>query len=376
MTDNSFGYGFSQSLLKAYACPRRGMMLAKSLKAHGKTTGKGPALVGQAVHSFIAKYLRHCIDEGVLTDLGEADRMMDIAGEYYIGPLYPDYISLCEKFTQSESAPEGMVEIERQIDYRLPVAGIHLHGVPDLVVIGEGYNFVEIIDWKTSRWMLTQEEFEANIQHKLYAMLVALSMPVEQSMLVEEFILTVVYVRYGESRTYTMTAEEVLNFGAEIVGRIARINEMTEFPAQSGDVCTFCEVATDCPEMAVPEHIDDRPISHENRARAMVVQNKYMQKVIKARTALLKAWVEKNGPLTVGMETLDFHPTVKKEYPISETLDVLSDEIDDPHNIMTVQISKVKKAVKDKELLAKVDALAVMTTGTRFELKRLKEVKE
>ena len=345
-----------RSLIKAFACPRLGHLLAPRMdgKPHGLAS-PGPARVGQAVHRFIMNYFMACRKADRQTDLAAGTEIAQaIAAGFDLSEWAEDFAGICEQVMNSEMAPRGEAVILEKL--------IHCDeyfGTPDMVQ--EFPALWAIHDWKTKRRIPTQSEIEADIQLPFYAWLFQLQIGE-----VERYDLYYHYVRYGVVRKFTMDSAQVAEFGQRIRKRCEAIKAMTEWPAVPGEACTYCEDALDCPAAVAPLPGASRG-DRAGRLRAM-------KRMVEALTKELKADVEVNGPIEIGGEVLDFYPVEKKTFTdVRQVYDLLAGEDIPPEQVwaaMGMTQADARRLCKgNKQLWKRLEALADKKTETWFKFK-------
>jgi hypothetical protein len=323
---------WSQSLVKAFMCHRKGKLTAEALEKFGKAPSQpGPALVGTAFHLFAKLYLEHCMKSGAQTDVDQLVQLLRRVQAVYpnLGIWSADLGMLAERFVGSTMAPLDRhdIKIEEEIEGRL-AESIDLVGTPDLVVIGneETPDIIRIVDYKTDRRIRSQSECEAEIQLPFYALLVAAWYPEEE--LPEELAFELVYsfVRYQTDVAVVRTLGEIREFGETLAARIAPLQALTEWEAMPGEACRFCDHARGCPAL-------DRALAHTitdaDQAREYAGEMLALTRRAAEIRELLKAWSDLAGGIEVPGGVMDFAPEELVSYPGLELRRVL---VGDPAN--------------------------------------------
>lgn len=97
---------------------------------------------------------------------------------------------------------------------------------------------VNIIDYKTGKWEVSQKEVPNNLQLGIYALAVSTAFPDK------EIYAELYYLRSGKRKGHLFSKEDLNNVKIKILGNINKIIEDTSFLATSnGRICSYCEHA-------------------------------------------------------------------------------------------------------------------------------------
>lgn len=97
---------------------------------------------------------------------------------------------------------------------------------------------VNIIDYKTGKWEVSQKEVPNNLQLGIYALATSLQFPDK------EIYAELYYLRSGRKKGHLFTKEDLENVKVKILNSINRIMQDTSFlPTSNTRVCSYCEHA-------------------------------------------------------------------------------------------------------------------------------------
>lgn len=131
--------------------------------------------------------------------------------------------------------------------FRVPMKDFFLTGRMDRIDILPGTkNKLEIIDYKTGKYMPTQEAFDKDLQMSLYA-LGALKKYPEYS---PEKI-SVYYFQHGQKLTTTRAPEQLAEVESDLEARVAAIASDTDYEPRETPFCRSCDYLLICPLMGV-----------------------------------------------------------------------------------------------------------------------------
>lgn len=140
--------------------------------------------------------------------------------------------------------------VASELSFKVKLKGVPLHGTIDRVwYLGNG--IYEIEDYKTSKWMPTQDEVDDNIQLSMYD-LVFSSKVMERywykGIKPKAILLSLHFLRYGEVIHTERTEEQrafTLNYFRMMYNQMRRLDDSKFVPCPN-NLCTFCDSET-CP---------------------------------------------------------------------------------------------------------------------------------
>lgn len=186
----------------------------------------------------------------------------------------------------------NIVDLEEE--YRSEIAGVIVHGRPDVVEIAE--QIATVRDYKTSFVIDPEADMDGTFQGRLYAKLIFDAYPH-----VHTVRLAWEYVRWDAIRE-TLIARSDLPaielYLDTLVKRIVASRDRDEWPAVPGSWCSICPAADECP-LLLAERRDGAPTTAE-MAQAYADQTVTMEALVTLRKKQLRAWCDEHGPLEVG----------------------------------------------------------------------------
>jgi len=283
---------YSFSRLELYArCP----WAFKKVYVDGIVRPTNEALeTGKAVHAQIAGYLEHLISQRSETDWQWAEKTKARIANV-------DAVAVWERFYSSFTLPQMEapgVENKLGFDKNWNPVGffdpeVHFRGVIDFHFRQNG--LAVVVDWKTNRQV--PESVDKNLQLRVYGWAVKQAVYPD----VEEILLKLHFLRYGIERQVLLTPDDLATVPDELDAMIAKIESDRNFDPTPGSFCSHCGLAAHCPVMAqalVPrEIIAPATMAEAQEAAKLLLALRVMDKQI---TAVLKSWVQEDGPIPVG----------------------------------------------------------------------------
>jgi hypothetical protein len=286
-----------------------------------------PMRVGSAVHECLEKYLRHCFATSRESDLqwfdtyqfpediSEKCQAMIATFRDRLGfqvPIGARWHSIeaqaaFNDFLLPLPGPDGW--FSKQAAFRTVVDFAYVHG-----------DTMYVVDWKTGRG--DPDPFQTEI----YAYLVPKLLPDALTHANSPHRVTRVACVFGELAKGRMNVagEYELRTGAShethqrIVEWIERVNSWKEFPAVACDKCRWCQVPgcpiKEQPSAALVEHKDSpvtaipKEIFFVQDAEKALLFIQFAEGIIDQVKELLRAWVEKNGPVAAGGKRAELRP--------------------------------------------------------------------
>lgn len=164
-------------------------------------------------------------------------------------------------------------------------------------------NTYEIIDYKTTRKMKSQEAVDSDLQLSLYHLGLTRRWP---HISPDAIQLSLYYVKHGEKMTTTRTAEETKRTATAVLGMIRAIEagrETGEFPPQPSALCDWCGYKPLCPAWKHLYQKKDAGTNPEVENIDIMLAEFFTLKKINQETeqriaelqAILKAYMEREG---------------------------------------------------------------------------------
>lgn len=146
-------------------------------------------------------------------------------------------------------APKRKV-VASELSFRAKLKGVPLHGTIDQIFyLGDG--IYEIEDYKTSKWMPTQDEVDDNIQLSMYDLVYSSEVMKRywyKGIRPKAILLSLHFLRYGEVIHTEHSDEErrfTLNYFRMLYNQMRRLDDSRFVPCPN-NLCTFCGSET-CP---------------------------------------------------------------------------------------------------------------------------------
>ena len=354
---------YSHSCLELYrACP----WAYKKVYVDGIKRPTNEALqIGKVTHERIAGYLEHLIQTKSPTDWRWAERKQ---------VSHPDIAAIWERFYQSFTLPQMEapgVENKLGFDRNWQPCGffdpeVHFRGVIDFHF--RQNDLAVVVDWKTNRQV--PETVEKNLQLRVYGWAVKQAVYPDA----EEILLKLHFLRYGVERQVLLAPDDLATVPDELDEKIARIESDTKFEPNPGSFCSHCGLAAHCPIMAqalVPvEVIAPANRDEAQEAAKLLLALRVMDKQI---TAVLKGWVQENGPITVGdlvygpkaYQTCNLDAQTVVEQLLAAGLE--RDQIWPMLSISKTALERGLKKLKRRELLEEILAEAPCKTTEKYD---------
>lgn len=283
---------------------------------------------GKLVHSVIAQHLK---DRSV--KLEEAANQLVLASPLLGEKDAKETVKLARGFVTGYFPPEdGAIYVEHKLNATLS-SGAHLIGRADLIEAAN--DEITITDFKTGR--TTYKPLDTK-QLPLYAWLVS------KQFRTGSVTGRLVWLRSSKERfleeIITKTAQEEAAMWAEAT--ISKIEQASQLPGwagfseKPGSWCSSCPHTVKCLTLAVPN--DPTEIG------ALVLRLEAITTDLKEK---LKAYVEANGPISVGDEVFDFHPRSSWDWDIMGLKALLSEIGLDPYKYFNADARKLKRFLDD-----------------------------
>ena len=196
-----------------------------------------PAVLGNIVHSV----LENILDNDKVLDIGE------LRDEYAKnlpiwdpnGLIPPDLISagstIINEFYDQHAGKEFNI-YEKEMSFNFILGIYKIIGFIDRVdIIGDRVN---ITDYKTGKWEVTQKDVHNNLQLGIYALALHNIFP-EKEIYAELY-----YLRSGKRKGHLFSAEDIENVKVKLLDNIYKImNDANFLPTSNSRICSYCDHA-------------------------------------------------------------------------------------------------------------------------------------
>lgn len=168
-------------------------------------------------------------------------------------------------YTTSEEEQQYMKEAERLLEifydtqdisvvpfrleefFRVPVGDFFLTGRIDRIdLLPETRNKLEIIDYKTGKFIPKQEEIDDDLQLSIYALGVLKKYPMYYPEKISMY-----FFQHGQKLTTTRTPEQLRKIESALIDKVAAISSDTEFAPRETPFCKSCDYLLICPLMGL-----------------------------------------------------------------------------------------------------------------------------
>jgi putative RecB family exonuclease len=217
------------------------------------------AFVGKRVHAVIEK-LNHFIGRGLIPSLPKVLARFRSDWDEQYEPVrvrivraenppdvYRDNGERCLANHYRRHYPfdrDESLGIEQHVGFALDTDGRYrVQGIVDRIVRTPD-GAIEIHDYKTGRWVPTQQELDSDRQLALYQIGIAQRYGMASVRLVWHYLLR------DQVRVSTRTPEQLDELRARTIELIDRVEAETEFEPTPSTLCSWCEFNDVCPAMA------------------------------------------------------------------------------------------------------------------------------
>ncbi len=237
-----------------------------------------------------------------------------------------------------------------------------------------------VTDWKTNRYVPNQAHIEKDLQTRCYAMFAFFLKPE-----IEEAVVQLHYLRASKVLKARVTRQEVIDTVLPWIREtVSLLEREREWAPKPGNHCSWCEyVEKKCPmNREVLTFKEEIPVSLETPEDALEVAKLYrFLGALKSRLKeKLEGWVQKNGPIELDGEVLDFHEIEKVEWPTPEHKHNLAkflldqglsrSEIWEVFSISKTGLERTLKGLGRKDLIPEALETGETVSGRKFEFKK------
>lgn len=361
-----------------------------------------PLIKGKAIHALIELYEKHCIEKRKNTNMGyvndlkkqfrsdqktilgytDKDLIQTELNEEDILDVFDMLDMFVGDFMLNFNHNKN-IEIERKfavdknfkfVDYDDKSA--IFKGVMDQIFTRSGGSEVVVTDWKSNRFMETNEILENNLQLKLYAFIGELLYPEAT-----KFTMRYYYIRYRSYLETSISHMDLIDMERIIVQNHRRINEAKSYGYSLGSQCGYCNYKDRCSGMktAVKYALVDKPIKKELTAQKKAEHLQLFEMKVAMLKKELKEYCKDGKEIQVGDQILAKHPNQRKSVDargVSLIANKGCDTNDPVLRYATLSNDSLGKMTKnlDPELYKKAEEEGLITTkyGTSFGFAKMK----
>jgi hypothetical protein len=349
------------------------------------------AKLGIAIHDLLAEYAEHCVNNSLSTDHDFLDKkkynhFVNIEQDQFddanqmVESIKNHYNWECH-FNHSVLEIEKRYMLDKNFNPTENEDEAYISGGIDFLYIDA--DEAVVMDYKTVRSIYTKSFMKDSLQRKIYSLLA-----LKHYSQIEQVSFVFDFVRYGyESTPITMGREEIEGVETLLRAEIEATQEVLaqqESPVPSpGAHCILCEGRASCP--AYRQAFDLRQqITTPDEAAKLYRQWRLGKVRMDASEELLKFWINTHGPIQVNGEEYGLHPEnttkyndTKKMIDILTTAGVPMGAIHDALSITSTNVKNIIKRFKlSKEVQKSIEAIAIVTTSTKYKAKKIKGVED
>ena len=264
--------------------------------------------IGRLVHEFGQRYIKYCVRKKLDSDY---DAIEPILNSLYANTsdseVWQELLFMAENIAHGMLVhPDTQAEIKMAFDANWKQADwfdkkIRFRGIIDNLVIQD--DLATITDYKTDRSLPAFAKLKDNEQLQDYAFLTSLLYPNIETFQVELF-----FVRFRKVHTLFYQKSELQDIRERLEAAMKTIDADTKYEPKPGVACDWCPFTGICNtykkllEAELPANITTPGI-----ARQLAYKKNMMEAENRKLNAMLKSWVEVNGPVRIDGKTLDFH---------------------------------------------------------------------
>lgn len=285
-----------------------------------------PLLEGAGFHRIAEAYGRHCVENGVASDLDAVEgfvRNVCFNPMDGIGAAYFDGLRAMAGAWAGKTAfdPMRVMGFEERFpsgwdpeagEYPEPNVGRHVFvGVVDRLEVEDGETLV-IHDYKTDRALRSQAQVERDYQLRRYVGLVAQEYPQ-----FSRYKVRLEFVRFGVVREAVFGPDVGRQALAEVEDQLdqleAKVRAVREgradveeaFPATPGEACAFCSYVRECPVYRMQSA--PTVIQSDEDARKAAEEILVLRRRIDELSKGLQAYFKQAAPVAVGGQLVGYH---------------------------------------------------------------------
>jgi hypothetical protein len=330
-----------------------------------------PLLTGQLMASTLERYLAHCAEQKVPTDI---TALRSIARQTYAEqssgiPLtaLDEVLEICDRYAVSHSLDlDHLIGVEVWLPPRpqtLQIAGRNVLGKVDELYMDDEGRLATIRDAKTNWAVWSEEDTRKKLQARVYPILVAHAFPE-----VEEVEITFDFVRWGMERSVRWSRAEIDEETLNIEALIMAMQRPGKRPAVPGARCTYCAYTQRCPtfKSMKADGTSFTPATPE-QAVAVAAEITVLEPAIAQRRKALRDWANQRGPVSVhGLEYGYFEHDTPTIDPLA-FFEWAKKNDKDPFDYLKVGTTELRKLLKKHPGL---EDLVGHETETKFDARK------
>lgn len=330
-----------------------------------------PLRVGRVLAMTVEKYLTHCADQRIPTDVSAFDAIARaVYAEQGVGlglDALDEVLRIGSYYVQAHTLDlEHLVGVEVWLPptgtEELRLAGRRVVGKLDELYMDDIGTTATVVDAKTNWAIWSERETRGKLQARLYPILVAHSFPdVETIRVVFDF------VRWGVVREVQWTRDEVELERANLEALARQMQKPGVRPATPGDHCSMCGYVSRCPvfKSARENGVFIIP-TNDDEARRVTETLLVLEQGIKQRKDALRAYTAGNGPVEHRGVRVGHFTSERKRVPARAFVEWCGEDID-PFEYLELPSREYARLARRRRTL---EAIAQSEISTRFGVKR------
>lgn len=342
-----------------------------------------PGRVGSAFHRFAEMYGRHCMENGIQSDISVIPELVkkatytgDWSGETMGSDIYSEVASLAERFGETHIfSPDTIISLEEKLpagwdpdNNQWPEPNLNNRhtfvGIIDRLELDEDPETVIVHDYKTSWSVESQSQLEKDPQLRRYAWLVKQEYPQFNN-----FKIRLDFIRHDIIREAEIGIEAVEDAEEEIIAALNQLQNIDKFDATPGEYCSFCGYSNMCPAFEDKQQI---VIHNENRAEKVAREILLLERRLRDRKEALKQFCVTGSVQVDGTEFGHLKSDSVGIKDIKEIRERLKSMEMDPDNYLYVKTRKLKSLLDSDEIHEELEDLLVDKSYTQFRHRKIK----
>lgn len=336
-----------------------------------------PLRIGALLAMTVEKYLTHCADKKVATDVSAFEWVArEVYAEQGVGlglDALDEVLRIGTFYVQQHTLDlEHLVGVEVWLPPKggedLLIAGRRVVGKLDELYMDDVGTTATVVDAKTNWAVWSERDTRAKLQARLYPILVMHSFPD-----VDEVRVVFDFVRHGAVREVRWTRGEIEVERDNLEALAVQMQKPGVRPATPGDHCGICGYVSRCPVFRTARTSGVFVIpTNDEEAEKVVETLLVLEAGVKQRKDALRAYTAGVGPIEVNGVRVGHFTSEKPRVPTKAFVDWCAEDLD-PYEWLELPTDAVRKLLRRRKSLAE---LVRPEISTRFATKRGEENEE
>lgn len=337
-----------------------------------------PLRVGRLMAMTIERYLTHCFEHKVPTDITAIDEIARaVYAEEGVGlglEALDEVLRICSYYVEQHTLD---IEHLAGVEVWLPphgaedilIGGRRAYGKIDELYFDDEGRFAHVRDAKTNWSVWPERETRGKLQSRLYPILVVHCFPD-----VEEVRVTYDFVRWGVTREVVWTRGEIDQERLNLEAIVAQMQKPGKRPATPGEHCSICGYVSLCPvfKSARQNGVFLVP-TNEAEAQRVVETTLVLESGLEQRRAALRAYTKEHGPIALNGVRVGYFSKEKQRVDAHAFAAWAEEHKADPLDYLELPARELTKLLKKRP---KLRELVQTETETRFDSLRSDEPAE